>query len=83
MLRMRFSELCMRIIYSSVQGPTIKINKNKPGEHIKCNVKWFNVDLLQLRLTAPPRPYSRASSRLTTRHGGQKATKSARAITTL
>lgn len=49
MLRMRFSELCMRIIYSSVRGPTIKINKNKPGEHIKCNVKWFNVDLLLQR----------------------------------
>lgn len=44
----------MRIIYSFVQGPTIKINKNKPGEHIKCNVKWFNVDLVLLRPLSTP-----------------------------
>jgi len=31
-------------------GQTIKINKNKPSEHIKSNVKWFNMGLLPVEL---------------------------------
>jgi len=34
-------------------GQTIKINKNKPSEHIKSNVKWLNMGLLPVELPPP------------------------------